>query len=98
MQIGYLRLVDVGTAASAAVPRHLLLVVCVGIRYAYALCTLYVLARCVDIHAKELADDFFHDDLDVLVYAYSFFRIFGFFLMSSQINGRFRIISLRISS
>ena len=83
LQIGYLRLVDVGTAASAAVLLHLLLVVCVGIRYAYALRTLYVLTRCVDVHAKELTDDFFHDDLDALVYAYSFW---GGFSASSVIN------------
>lgn len=53
-------LVDVGTATSAAVPLHLLLVVNVGIRNAHALSTLYVLARGIDVYAEEITDKFFH--------------------------------------
>ena len=58
--VEYLRLVDVGTATSAAIPLHLLLVVNVGIRNAHALSTLYVLARGIEVYAKEFTDKIFH--------------------------------------
>ena len=69
--VEYLRLVDVGTAACAAVLLHLLLVVSVGIRNAHALSTLYVLARGIEVYAEEFADNFFHVCKKMKVYAYS---------------------------
>ena len=58
--IGYLRLVDVSTAASATVPLHLLLVVNVGIRNAHTLSALYILAHGIDVYAEKFFDNFFH--------------------------------------
>lgn len=74
--VGYLRLVDVGTAVLSA---HLLLVVNIGIRIARALGPLYVLARGIEIYAEELADNFFHVCKKCKLLP-TLFRIFGFFL------------------
>lgn len=60
-----MKLVNLCATASAAVLLHVKLVVAVGIFNAYRLRALYILACCIDVHTKEHADNFFHNNFVV---------------------------------